>query len=79
MPEDRIDVATIDPGPDKVIGPGHDFGTVTDKIGGVVYQPFLQDAAADVHRVRVRLHPGERAAGCGDVAVLHAAWASGAS
>jgi Ni/Fe-hydrogenase subunit HybB-like protein len=43
-PEDREStaVATIDPGPNKVIGPGHDFGTVTDKIGGVVYQPFLK-------------------------------------
>ena len=43
-PEDHEStaVATIDPGPDKVIGPGHDYGTVTDKIGGVVYQPFLK-------------------------------------
>jgi len=40
-PEDR-GVATIDPGPREVLGPGHDFGTVTDKIGGVVYQPFLK-------------------------------------
>src|SRR4051812_46293240 len=35
-------VATLDPGPDKVVGPGHDYGTVTDKIGGVVYQPLLE-------------------------------------
>ena len=40
-PEDRA-VATIDPGPREVLGPGHDFGTVTDKIGGVVYRPFLK-------------------------------------
>ena len=43
-PEDRnaTATATIDPGPDKVIGAGHDYGTVTDKIGGVVYRPLLQ-------------------------------------
>jgi Ni/Fe-hydrogenase subunit HybB-like protein len=35
-------LATIDPGPKKVIGPGHDYGTVTDKISGVVYRPFLK-------------------------------------
>ena len=35
-------VATLDPGPDKVIGPGHTFGTVTDEIGGVVLRPFLK-------------------------------------
>lgn len=33
-------MATIDPGPNKVLGPGHNFGTVTDEIAGVVYQPF---------------------------------------
>jgi Ni/Fe-hydrogenase subunit HybB-like protein len=32
--------AVIDPGPDQVLGPGHDFGTVTDKISGVVYRPL---------------------------------------
>src|SRR5579863_73359 len=35
-------LATLDPGPDKVIGPGHDYGTVTDEIGGVVFMPFLR-------------------------------------
>ena len=35
-------VATLDPGPDKIIGPGHDYGTVTDEIGGVVFRPFLK-------------------------------------
>jgi Ni/Fe-hydrogenase subunit HybB-like protein len=34
--------AVIDPGPEEVLGPGHDFGSVTDKISGVVYQPFLR-------------------------------------
>ena len=43
-PEDQesTSAATLDPGPDKVIGPGHDYGTVTDKIGGVVFRPFLK-------------------------------------
>ena len=40
MPEERQ--ATIDPGPEKVIGEGHDFSTVTTKIGGVVFMPFLR-------------------------------------
>jgi molybdopterin-containing oxidoreductase family membrane subunit len=35
-------VATIDPGPEKVLGPGHDYATVSEKISGVVYQPFLK-------------------------------------
>jgi Ni/Fe-hydrogenase subunit HybB-like protein len=38
--EQRTAVATLDPGPEKVIGPGHDFATVTDKISGVVFMPF---------------------------------------
>ena len=42
MEPEESSVATIDPGPREVLGPGHDFGTVTDKIGGVVYQPFLK-------------------------------------
>ena len=43
MPEEpESTTATIDPGPHKVLGPGHDFGSVTDKIGGVVYRPFLR-------------------------------------
>src|SRR5262245_56002019 len=33
-------VATLDPGPEKVIGPGHDYGTVTDQIAGVVFRPL---------------------------------------
>ena len=43
-PEDQesTSVATLDPGPDKVIAPGHDYGTVTDEIGGVVFRPFLK-------------------------------------
>ena len=43
-PEDQefTSVATLDPGPDKVIGPGHDYGSVTDEIGGVVFRPFLK-------------------------------------
>ena len=42
--EDRevTSVATLDPGPEKVIGPGHDYGSVTDEIGGVVFRPFLK-------------------------------------
>jgi molybdopterin-containing oxidoreductase family membrane subunit len=42
VPEEFETTATIDPGPDKVLGPGHDFGTATDKIAGVVYRPFLR-------------------------------------
>ncbi len=42
MPEENRNTAVIDPGPEKVIGPGHDYGTVTDKIGGVVYRPLLK-------------------------------------
>jgi Ni/Fe-hydrogenase subunit HybB-like protein len=43
-PEDQefTSVATLDPGPDKVIGTGHDYGSVTDEIGGVVFRPFLE-------------------------------------
>jgi Ni/Fe-hydrogenase subunit HybB-like protein len=43
MPEredDRTAVATIDPGPEKVLGPGHNYDTVTDKISGVVFMPM---------------------------------------
>jgi Ni/Fe-hydrogenase subunit HybB-like protein len=40
-PEDPP-VATLDPGPDKIIGPGHDYASVTGKISGVVYRPFLK-------------------------------------
>jgi Ni/Fe-hydrogenase subunit HybB-like protein len=35
-------VATIDPGPEKVLGPGHDYASVSEKISGVVYRPFLK-------------------------------------
>jgi molybdopterin-containing oxidoreductase family membrane subunit len=38
-PEDPT-VATLDPGPDKIIGPGHDYASVSGKISGVVYRPF---------------------------------------
>ena len=43
-PEDQesTSVAVLDPGPDKIIGPGHDYGSVTDEIGGVVFRPFLK-------------------------------------
>ncbi|HEY3743664.1 MAG TPA: hydrogenase, partial [Bryobacteraceae bacterium] len=44
MPEDLdlhgTTTAVIDPGPKKILGPGHDYGSVTDKITGVVFQPF---------------------------------------
>jgi len=40
-PEDPP-VATLDPGPEKVLGPGHDYASVTGKISGVVYQPFMK-------------------------------------
>ncbi|MGA3185603.1 MAG: NrfD/PsrC family molybdoenzyme membrane anchor subunit [Bryobacteraceae bacterium] len=40
-PEDPP-IATLDPGPDKVLGPGHDYASVTGKISGVVYRPFLK-------------------------------------
>jgi Ni/Fe-hydrogenase subunit HybB-like protein len=33
-------IATADPGPDKIIGPGHTFDSVTNKISGVVLMPF---------------------------------------
>ena len=32
----------IDPGPDHVLGPGHDIATVTDRIAGVIYQPLAK-------------------------------------
>src|ERR1700688_2853129 len=35
-------LATLDPGPEKILGPGHDYGTVTDKVSGVVFMPFLK-------------------------------------
>ena len=39
---ERLSVVTIDPGPEKVLGPGHDYATVSEKISGVVYRPFLK-------------------------------------
>jgi Ni/Fe-hydrogenase subunit HybB-like protein len=30
----------IDPGPDRILGPNHDYATVTDRINGIVYQPW---------------------------------------
>jgi Ni/Fe-hydrogenase subunit HybB-like protein len=35
-------VAALDPGPDQVLGPGHDFGTVTDRISQVPLEPLRQ-------------------------------------
>jgi Ni/Fe-hydrogenase subunit HybB-like protein len=34
------DIQVIDPGPDSILGPGHDYVTVTDRIAGVVYLPW---------------------------------------
>ena len=39
---EQASVATLDPGPDEIIGPGHGYETVTDKISGVVFRPFLK-------------------------------------
>ena len=42
-PEEELlasDVQVVDPGPDSILGPGHDYRTVTDRIAGVVYLPF---------------------------------------
>ena len=30
----------IDPGPDKIIGPGHTYASVTAEITGVIFQPL---------------------------------------
>jgi len=40
--EESVAVANIDPGPSSVLGEGHDYKTVTGKIGGVVLRPFLE-------------------------------------
>jgi Ni/Fe-hydrogenase subunit HybB-like protein len=32
--------AIPDPGQDEILGPGHDYATVTERIGGVVYTPW---------------------------------------
>jgi molybdopterin-containing oxidoreductase family membrane subunit len=42
MTPEEPSVATIDPGTEKVLGPGHDYASVTTKISGVVYRPFLK-------------------------------------
>ncbi len=42
MKPEETSAVTIDPGPEKVLGPGHDYATVSEKISGVVYQPFLK-------------------------------------
>jgi Ni/Fe-hydrogenase subunit HybB-like protein len=34
--------AVVDPGPEKIIGPGYNYGTVTDKIDNVVLMPFTK-------------------------------------
>ena len=36
----NTDVVIPDPGPDEILGPGHDYATVTDRIAGVVYLPW---------------------------------------
>ena len=38
--EDVVLPPVVDPGPDKVIGPGHDYATVTTKITDVIFQPL---------------------------------------
>jgi Ni/Fe-hydrogenase subunit HybB-like protein len=42
MKPEEPPVVTLDPGPTKVLGPGHDYASVTGKISGVVYRPFLK-------------------------------------
>jgi molybdopterin-containing oxidoreductase family membrane subunit len=37
---DRPLPPSIDPGPDSVLGPGHNFGTVTDKIANIPFSPL---------------------------------------
>jgi len=42
-PEEELlasDVQVVDPGPDSILGPGHDYRSVTERIAGVVYLPF---------------------------------------
>ena len=40
MKIEELEQRAIDPGPDKIIGPGFDNATVTEKIAGVVFQPI---------------------------------------
>jgi len=42
MKPEEPPVATLDPGPEKVLGSGHDYASVSEKIAGVVYRPFLK-------------------------------------
>ncbi len=42
MADELEPTTVIDPGPDEVLGPGHNFDTVTTKISGVVYRPFMR-------------------------------------
>src|SRR5277367_4975389 len=37
---DELEPKVIDPGPDKIIAPGYNYTTVTDKIAGVVFKPI---------------------------------------
>lgn len=42
-PEQQIlaqDLVVKDPGPDSILGPGHDYTTVSNRIAGVVYLPW---------------------------------------
>ncbi|MFZ0590690.1 MAG: NrfD/PsrC family molybdoenzyme membrane anchor subunit [Bryobacteraceae bacterium] len=42
-PEEELlekDIQVVDPGPDSVLAPGHDYVSVTDRIAGVVYLPW---------------------------------------
>ncbi len=48
------DVTIPDPGPDKILGPGHDYATVTERISGVVYLPWKQ-SPEEMARRRVHL------------------------
>jgi Ni/Fe-hydrogenase subunit HybB-like protein len=36
---EELDERVIDPGPDKIVGPGYDYGSVSDKISNVVLRP----------------------------------------
>ena len=38
--EETTALLNLDPGPGKVLAPGHNYDTVTDKISGVVLRPF---------------------------------------
>ncbi len=37
---EELDKPAIDPGPDEIVGPGYNFGTVTDKIANVALRPI---------------------------------------